>query len=99
MGVLIKNGTVVNAGGRTQSDVLCQDGKIVAMGVNLEKASAKDEVIDASGQFVLPGGVDPHVHLALPFMGTVSSDDFEYGTAAAMAGGTTTLIDLVIPGR
>ncbi len=99
MGVLIKNGTVVNAAGRTQSDVLCQDGKIVALGMNLEKASAQDEVIDASGQFVLPGGVDPHVHLALPFMGTVSSDDFEYGTAAAMAGGTTTLIDLVIPGR
>ena len=99
MGVLIKNGTIVNAGGRTQADVLCQDGKIVAVGVNLEKASAKDEVIDASGQYVLPGGVDPHVHLALPFMGTVSADDFESGTAAALAGGTTTLIDLVIPGR
>jgi dihydropyrimidinase len=99
MGVLIKNGTVVNAGGRTQADVLCQDGKIAAVGMNLEKASAKDEVIDASGQYVLPGGVDPHVHLALPFMGTVSADDFESGTAAALAGGTTTLIDLVIPGR
>ena len=99
MGVLIKNGTVVNAGGRTQADVLCQDGRIVALGIDLEKGSAKDEVIDASGQYVLPGGVDPHVHLALPFMGTVSADDFESGTAAALAGGTTTLIDLVIPGR
>ena len=99
MGILIKNGTVVTASERVVADVYCDGGKVVALGSGLEKRSAKDELIDASGQYVFPGAVDPHVHLALPFMGTVSIDDFEVGTAGAVAGGTTTLIDFVIPAR
>ncbi len=97
MGILIKNGTVVTASERMLADVLCDEGRVVAIGQDLEKRHAKDEVIDASGQLVLPGAVDPHVHLALPFMGTVSIDDYEAGTAAAVAGGTTTVIDFAIP--
>src|SRR6185503_1875726 len=75
------------------------DGKIVAVGPGLEKRSAADTVIDASGQIILPGGIDAHVHMELPFMGTESSDDFETGTAAGVAGGTTSIIDFVIPNR
>lgn len=98
MAVLIKNGTVVTAVDEWQSDVRCDDGKIVAIAPNLESASG-DEVIDASGQYVFPGGIDPHVHMELSFMGTISADDFETGTAAGVAGGTTTIIDFVIPNR
>ncbi len=98
MAVLIKNGTVVTAVDKWQSDVRCDDGKIVAIAPNLESASG-DEVIDASGQYVFPGGIDPHVHMELSFMGTISADDFETGTAAGVAGGTTTIIDFVIPNR
>ncbi len=98
MGVLIKNGTIVTALDRWVGDVLCRDGKIVSLGTSLEGA-AEDEIVDASGQYVFPGGVDPHVHMELPFMGTVSADDFESGTAAGVAGGTTTILDFVIPGR
>ncbi|MBI5836723.1 MAG: dihydropyrimidinase [Candidatus Eisenbacteria bacterium] len=99
MGILIKNGTLVTASEQTVADVYCDGGQVVALGRDLEKRGAKDEVIDASGQYVLPGAVDPHVHLALPFMGTVSADDYEAGTACALAGGTTTVVDFVIPAR
>ncbi|MFT7670208.1 MAG: dihydropyrimidinase [Planctomycetota bacterium] len=98
MGILIKNGTIVTALDTTLGDVRCTDGKITEIGVNLE-AVASEEVIDASGQYVFPGGLDPHVHMELPFMGTVSADDFETGTAAGVAGGTTSIIDFVIPAR
>ncbi len=98
MGVLIKNGTIVTALDRFVGDVLCQKGRIVAIGASLEPAGGA-EIVDASGQFVFPGGLDPHVHMELPFMGTVSSDDFETGTAAGVAGGTTSIIDFVIPAR
>ncbi len=98
MGVLIRNGTILTAIDEMRGDVLCQDGKIVAVGPNLE-GRADDEIIDASDRFVFPGGLDPHVHMALPFMGTVSVDDFESGGAAAIAGGTTTFIDFAIPNR
>jgi dihydropyrimidinase len=98
MSLLVRNGTLVTALDERRADVRCDDGKIVAVGPDLEKRSG-DEVVDASGQFVFPGGVDPHVHMALPFMGTVSMDDFETGGAAGLAGGTTTFIDFVIPGR
>jgi dihydropyrimidinase len=99
MGILIKNGEIITASERFIGDVYCDDGKIVAVGPGLDKARADDTVIDASGQIVLPGGVDAHVHMELPFMGTESSDDFETGTAAGVAGGTTTIIDFVIPAR
>ena len=94
--LLIRGGTVVNADRAFAADVLCQDGSIVAVGENLQ-APAGATVVDAGGQYVLPGGIDPHTHMQLPFMGTTTMDDFFSGTAAAMAGGTTTIIDFVIP--
>ncbi len=97
MGLLIRNGTVVTADGRETIDVRCRDGRIVELGAGL--APDGDEVIDAADRLVMPGGVDPHVHMALPVAGTVSSDDFASGTAAALAGGTTTIVDFVHPER
>ncbi len=98
MGVLIKNGDIVTALDRWVGDIACRDGRIVALGADLA-AEPGDQVVDASGQLVFPGGLDPHVHMELPFMGTVSADDFETGTAAGIAGGTTSIIDFVIPNR
>jgi len=97
MTVLIKGGTVVNADRTLRADVLCNDGLIVAVGEALD-APKGATVIDAGGQYVMPGGIDPHTHMQLPFMGTVASEDFETGTAAGLAGGTTMIIDFVIPG-
>ena len=96
MSLIIRGGTVVNADRAFRADVLCDGDKIVAVGENLE-APAGAQVIDAAGQYVLPGGIDPHTHMNLPFMGTVTADDFYTGTAAGLAGGTTTIIDFVIP--
>jgi len=100
MTVLIRGGTVVNADRAFRADVLCSGDKIVAVGANLEghlEAPAGATIIDAGGQYVMPGGIDTHTHMQLPFMGTVTSDDFYTGTAAALAGGTTTIMDFVIP--
>ena len=94
--VLIRGGTVVNADRAFRADVLCQDGRIVAVGEGLS-APAGAAVVDAGGQYVMPGGIDPHTHMQLPFMGTVTMDDFFTGTAAGLAGGTTSIIDFVIP--
>lgn len=94
--VLIKGGTVVTADNTLLADVLCSDGIIKAVGKDLE-APADCEVVDAAGQYVMPGGIDPHTHMQLPFMGTVASEDFYTGTAAGLAGGTTMIIDFVIP--
>ncbi|HVP15225.1 MAG TPA: dihydropyrimidinase [Terriglobales bacterium] len=99
MGLLIRHGEIVTAADRTIADLYVDDGRIAAIAESLEKRSAKDEVLDAAGLYVLPGFVDPHVHFALPVAGTVSVDDFENGTAAAVAGGTTTVIDFVVPDR
>jgi dihydropyrimidinase len=96
MSILIRGGTVVNADRAFRADVLTEGGKIVAVGENLE-APAHATVVDAGGQYVMPGGIDPHTHMQLPFMGTVTADDFYTGTAAGLAGGTTTIIDFVIP--
>jgi len=96
MAILIRGGTVVTADHSFRADVLTQDDKIVAIGESLE-ASGDAEVIDAGGGFVLPGGIDPHTHMELPFMGTVASEDFYSGTTAGMVGGTTMIIDFVIP--
>jgi len=96
MTLIIRGGTVVNADRQFRADVLCTDGVIQAVGENLD-VPAGAQVIDAGGQYVMPGGIDPHTHMQLPFMGTVASEDFYSGTAAAMAGGTTTIIDFVIP--
>ena len=96
MSVLIKNGTIVKAAQSFKAAVLCADGKIQEIGSNISAPSGA-EVIDAAGQFVMPGGIDPHTHMQLPFMGTVASEDFYTGTAAGLAGGTTMIIDFVIP--
>jgi len=97
MAVLIKGGTVVNADRSFRADVVCQDGLITAVGDGLD-APQDATVVDAGGQYVMPGGIDPHTHMQLPFMGTVASEDFYSGTAAGLAGGTTMIIDFVIPG-
>lgn len=94
--ILIKGGTVVNADRAYRADVLTQDGQIIAVGENLA-APAGATVVDAGGQYVMPGGIDPHTHMQLPFMGTTTMDDFFSGTAAGLAGGTTSIIDFVIP--
>ncbi len=93
---LFRGGTVVNALRAWRADVLVAGPKIMAVGEALD-APAGARIIDAGGAYVMPGGVDPHTHMELPFMGTVSKDDFFTGTAAAAAGGTTTIIDFVIP--
>ena len=94
--LLIKGGTVVNADREFRADVLCVDGVVAAVGEKLD-VPAGTETLDAGGRLLLPGGIDPHTHMQLPFMGTVTRDDFFSGTAAALAGGTTTIIDFVIP--
>lgn len=96
MSILIRGGTIVNADREFRADVLCEGGKIIAVAENLAAPLAA-EIIDADGQYVMPGGIDPHTHMQLPFMGTVTADDFFTGTAAGLAGGTTSIIDFVIP--
>ncbi len=93
----IKGGTVVTAEETKRADVLVVDGKIAAVGEKLD-IPAGAVPVDAGGCFVMPGGIDPHTHMELPFMGTVASEDFFSGTTAAMCGGTTMIIDFVIPG-
>jgi dihydropyrimidinase len=96
--LLIRGGTVVNADREFAADVLCIDGKIAAVGADAaSKAPTGAAKLDAGGQYLLPGGIDPHTHMQLPFMGTVAVDDFYTGTAAGLAGGTTSIIDFVIP--
>jgi dihydropyrimidinase len=96
MTMIIRGGTVVNADRAFRADVLCYGDKVVAVGEGLD-APPNAQVIDASGQYVMPGGIDTHTHMQLPFMGTVTADDFYTGTAAGLAGGTTTIMDFVIP--
>jgi dihydropyrimidinase len=96
--LLIRGGTVVNADREFKADVLCLEGRIAAVGeAAAAQAPAGAQQVDALGQYVMPGGIDPHTHMQLPFMGTVAVDDFYDGTAAALAGGTTSIIDFVIP--
>jgi dihydropyrimidinase len=92
---IIRNGTIVTATDTYAADLAIADGKISAIGRNLPPEGAR-KVIDATGLFVMPGGIDVHTHLDMPFGGTTSADDFETGTRAAAWGGTTTLIDFAI---
>jgi dihydropyrimidinase len=96
MTILIRGGTVVNHDHSRRADVLVSEQTIVAIGSNLD-APTGSEVIDAAGCYVMPGGIDPHTHLELAFMGSISADDFEWGTKAALSGGTTMVIDFCIP--
>lgn len=96
MGIVIRGGTVVTAEQTQRADVYCEDGLIKAVGDALDVPAGTD-VVEAGGCFVMPGGIDPHTHMELPFMGTVTTEDFFSGTAAGFAGGTTTIIDFVIP--
>lgn len=93
MTTIIKNGTIVTADLTYKADVLIEGGKIAAIGQGL----VGDTVLDATGCYVMPGGIDPHTHLEMPFMGTYSTDDFESGTRAALAGGTTMVVDFALP--
>jgi len=92
---LIVNGTVATATDSYSADVAISDGRVTAIGQALPGDNVK-RVLDAKGKFVLPGGIDVHTHLDMPFGGTTSADDFETGTRAAAFGGTTTLIDFAI---
>src|SRR4029077_2022289 len=94
---IIANGTVISAQGQEQADVALQGEKIAAVGKDLARSAAGATVLDATGKYVIPGALDVHVHLELPFCGTVSSDDWNTGTRAAARGGVTTVIDFAIP--
>ncbi|RUT30122.1 dihydropyrimidinase [Arsenicitalea aurantiaca] len=93
MSTIIKNGTVVTADLTYPADVRIEDGVITEIGPDL----SGDKTLDATGCYVMPGGIDPHTHLEMPFMGTYSSDDFESGTRAALSGGTTMVVDFCLP--
>ncbi len=94
MALVIRGGTVVTADRTYEADVLVEGGKIAAVGTALKG----EKEIDASGCYVMPGGIDPHTHLDMPFMGTNSADNYESGTRAALVGGTTMVVDFCIPG-
>ncbi len=94
MSILIKNGRIVTAADDYVADIFIEGEKISTIGKNL--AVKADEVIDATGKLVIPGGIDPHTHFDMPFGGTNSADDFESGTLAAAFGGTTTVVDFAI---
>ncbi|WP_105437871.1 dihydropyrimidinase [Neorhizobium sp. T25_13] len=93
MTTVIKGGTIVTADLTYKADVKIDAGRIIEIGPNL----FGDTTLDAAGCYVMPGGIDPHVHLEMPFMGTYSADDFESGTRAALAGGTTMVVDFCLP--
>src|SRR5713226_3443921 len=97
MRTLIKSGTVVTATDQYRGDVLVEDEKVAVIGTSLDIVA--DRVIDATAKYVLPGGIDVHTHLDMPFGGTTSADDFETGTIAAAHGGTTSVVDFAIQYR
>jgi dihydropyrimidinase len=90
---VIRGGTIVTHDLTYRADIRIEGGRIAEIGPSLKG----DETLDATGCYVMPGGIDPHTHLEMPFMGTYSSDDFDSGTRAALAGGTTMVVDFVLP--
>jgi len=99
MRTLVTNGTIVTADGSTAADVLIDGEIIAAIGAGLAGLTAADETIDATGRYVIPGGIDVHTHMELPFGGTAAKDTFETGTRAAAFGGTTTIVDFAVQSR
>jgi dihydropyrimidinase len=100
MSLLITNGRIITATDDYVADVYCENGTITAIGTDLPAHRYQAErTIDASGQYVIPGGIDVHTHLNMPFGGTTSADDFESGTIAAAFGGTTSIVDFAIQYR
>src|SRR3954468_20465646 len=100
MSLLITNGRIVTAADDYVGDIYCDGGVIVAIGKDLPSHRFQaDKTIDASGKYVIPGGIDVHTHLNMPFGGTTSADDFESGTIAAAFGGTTSIVDFAIQYR
>jgi dihydropyrimidinase len=100
MRTLIANGTIVTADGSYPADVLVDGEVIVQVGRDLAAAGVTaDETIDAAGRYVIPGGIDVHTHMELPFGGTFAKDTFETGTRAAAFGGTTSIIDFAVQGK
>jgi dihydropyrimidinase len=95
MDLVIKNGTIVTATETYQADIGVEGEQIALIGQDL----TGEATLDAQGMYVMPGGVDPHTHMELPFMGSISADDFRTGTIAAACGGTTTIIDFAIQGE
>src|ERR1700693_5909608 len=109
MSLLIKNGEIVTPGERYTADIFCENATITRIdrksasrtdssGGEIDSVKA-DEIVDASGKYVFPGFIDPHVHICLPFMGTFAKDTHETASKAALVGGTTTLIEMVCPAR
>lgn len=94
MDLIIKNGTIVSPTATFKADVCVDGGKIVA--ITSDAGTDADSVVDATGKYILPGAIDAHTHLAMPFGGTISSDDYFAGTRAAACGGTTTVFDFIL---
>ena len=97
MSLLIKDGEIVTPSERYVADIFCEGETITRIDRNLS-APSDAEVIDASGKYVFPGFIDPHVHIYLPFMGTFAKDTHETASRAALVGGTTTFIEMICPG-
>src|SRR5690242_13107033 len=98
MSLLVRNGEIVTAGERYLADIFCEDETITRIDRGLT-APPGTEVIDATGKFVFPGFIDPHVHIYLPFMGTFAKDTHETASKAALIGGTTTWIEMICPAK
>src|SRR3954463_4177087 len=97
MSLLIKGGEIVTGTEHYIADIFCEHDRITHIDRNIDAAA--DVVIDASGKYVFPGFIDPHVHIYLPFMGTYSKDTYKTASKAALVGGTTTMIEMVCPSR
>src|SRR5215210_6204153 len=97
MRTVIRNGRIVTAVDDYNADLLIEDGTIAMIAKTIDADA--DRVIDAKGRLVIPGGIDPHTHMQLPFGGTEASDDFDTGTVAAAHGGTTTIIDFAVQSK
>src|ERR1700710_1881375 len=98
MALLIKNGEIVTADSRYAADIFCESETITKIDRDIVPPPGT-EVIDAKGKYVFPGFIDPHVHIYLPFMGTMAKDTYETGSQAALVGGTTTLIEMCCPAK